>query len=126
MNTSALRGMYMARAHTTHHACSIPCCCSAAARVGDDDAFLCDGDGDDHANEVPITFVAVDRVFGTSKLGGAEIVAYLRGLYATSLLNHRPFAFCVCAASALTPQHACRVILTSSPLLAAKARARAS
>lgn len=28
--------------------------------------------------EVPITFV--DRVFGASKLGGAEIVAYLRGL----------------------------------------------
>ena len=28
--------------------------------------------------EVPITFV--DRVFGASKLGGAEIVAYLKGL----------------------------------------------
>lgn len=29
--------------------------------------------------EVPITFV--DRVFGSSKLGGAEIVAYLKGLF---------------------------------------------
>ncbi len=28
--------------------------------------------------EVPVTFV--DRVYGASKLGGAEIVAYLRGL----------------------------------------------
>lgn len=28
--------------------------------------------------EVPITFV--DRVYGTSKLGGAEIAGYLRGL----------------------------------------------
>ena len=28
--------------------------------------------------EVPITFV--DRVFGSSKLGGAEIVQYLQGL----------------------------------------------
>ena len=28
--------------------------------------------------EVPITFV--DRVYGSSKLGGAEIVGYLKGL----------------------------------------------
>jgi dolichol-phosphate mannosyltransferase len=28
--------------------------------------------------EVPITFV--DRIFGSSKLGGAEIIAYLKGL----------------------------------------------
>lgn len=28
--------------------------------------------------QVPITFV--DRVFGTSKLGGSEIVGYLKGL----------------------------------------------
>lgn len=28
--------------------------------------------------QVPITFV--DRVFGTSKLGGSEIVEYLKGL----------------------------------------------
>jgi dolichol-phosphate mannosyltransferase len=28
--------------------------------------------------EVPITFV--DRLYGTSKLGGTEIVAYLKGL----------------------------------------------
>ncbi|XP_038896152.1 dolichol-phosphate mannosyltransferase subunit 1 isoform X2 [Benincasa hispida] len=31
-----------------------------------------------HIEEVPITFV--DRVFGTSKLGGSEIVEYLKGL----------------------------------------------
>ncbi|GJM97106.1 hypothetical protein PR202_ga14007 [Eleusine coracana subsp. coracana] len=31
-----------------------------------------------HIEEVPITFV--DRVFGTSKLGGSEIVGYLKGL----------------------------------------------
>jgi dolichol-phosphate mannosyltransferase len=31
-----------------------------------------------HVKEVPISFV--DRVYGTSKLGGAEIVGYLKGL----------------------------------------------
>ncbi|MBA0823235.1 hypothetical protein Goarm_019979, partial [Gossypium armourianum] len=31
-----------------------------------------------HIEEVPITFV--DRVFGSSKLGGSEIVEYLKGL----------------------------------------------
>ncbi|XP_020585592.1 probable dolichol-phosphate mannosyltransferase [Phalaenopsis equestris] len=31
-----------------------------------------------HIEEVPITFV--DRVYGTSKLGGSEIVEYLKGL----------------------------------------------
>jgi dolichol-phosphate mannosyltransferase len=31
-----------------------------------------------HIEEVPITFV--DRVYGTSKLGGTEIVQYLKGL----------------------------------------------
>ena len=31
-----------------------------------------------HALQVPIVFV--DRIFGASKLGGAEIVMYLRGL----------------------------------------------
>ncbi|KAJ7561940.1 hypothetical protein O6H91_03G048400 [Diphasiastrum complanatum] len=31
-----------------------------------------------HIEEVPITFV--DRVYGTSKLGGSEIVQYLKGL----------------------------------------------
>lgn len=30
------------------------------------------------SSQVPITFV--DRVYGTSKLGGAEIVQYLKGL----------------------------------------------
>lgn len=29
--------------------------------------------------EVPITFV--DRIFGSSKLGGQEIVGYLKGLF---------------------------------------------
>ncbi|XP_020585588.1 probable dolichol-phosphate mannosyltransferase [Phalaenopsis equestris] len=33
-----------------------------------------------HIEEVPITFV--DRVYGTSKLGGSEIVEYLKGLLA--------------------------------------------
>ncbi|KAG6591225.1 Dolichol-phosphate mannosyltransferase subunit 1, partial [Cucurbita argyrosperma subsp. sororia] len=32
-----------------------------------------------HIEEVPITFV--DRVFGASKLGGSEIVEYLKGLF---------------------------------------------
>ncbi|KAF0912270.1 hypothetical protein E2562_013953 [Oryza meyeriana var. granulata] len=32
----------------------------------------------DLSHHVPITFV--DRVFGTSKLGGSEIVEYLKGL----------------------------------------------
>ena len=31
-----------------------------------------------HVREVPISFV--DRVYGSSKLGGAEIVGYLKGL----------------------------------------------
>lgn len=31
-----------------------------------------------HIEEVPITFV--DRVYGESKLGGMEIVTYLKGL----------------------------------------------
>ncbi|QHO58997.1 Magnesium-chelatase subunit ChlI [Arachis hypogaea] len=39
-----------------------------------------------HIEEVPITFV--DRVFGSSKLGGSEIVEYLKGL--AYLLRHSP------------------------------------
>jgi dolichol-phosphate mannosyltransferase len=38
-----------------------------------------------HIEEVPITFV--DRVFGDSKLGGAEIVAYLKGVLQLFLIQ---------------------------------------
>ncbi|CAI9110911.1 OLC1v1011012C1 [Oldenlandia corymbosa var. corymbosa] len=39
-------------------------------------------------SEVPITFV--DRVYGTSKLGGSEIVEYLKGLFTLSNFVHFP------------------------------------
>lgn len=64
-------------AQTLRQTLDFECCCTSSRCVGACQLFQVMSPAC-WSTQVPIVFV--DRVFGASKLGGAEIVMYLRGL----------------------------------------------